>query len=51
MTDSRHVHWIASKHVLRYLCGTIGYGLRYTLVGGVRVFVYIDSDWLDNVVD
>ena len=51
MTDPRHVHWIAAKHVLRYLHGMIGYGLRYTFVGGVRLFGYTDSDWVDSVVD
>jgi hypothetical protein len=29
MVEPKHVRWIAAKHVLRYLSGTIGYGLRY----------------------
>ena len=29
MSQPRQTHWIAAKHVLRYLRGTIGYGLRY----------------------
>ena len=29
LTDPRHVHLIASKHILRYLRGTIDYGLKY----------------------
>ena len=28
MTDPRHVHLIAAKHILRYLRGTIFYGLK-----------------------
>ena len=51
MTDLRHVHWIATKHVLRYLRGTIGYGLRYTFVGGVTLSGYTNSDWAGSVVD
>ena len=51
MTDPRHVRWVATKHVLRYLHGTIGYGLRYTSVGGVRLFGYTDSDWVDSAMD
>ena len=51
MTDPRHVHWIAAKHVLRYLRGMIRYGLRYTSTGGVTLFGYIDSDWVGSVVD
>ena len=30
MVEPRQVHWVAAKHVLRYLCGIVGYGLRYT---------------------
>lgn len=51
MSDLRHVHWVATKHVLRYLCGIVGYGLRYNFIGGVRVFSYIDSYWANSVVD
>ena len=29
MVDPRQVHLISAKHVLRYLKGTIDYGLRY----------------------
>jgi hypothetical protein len=29
IVEPRHVHLVAEKHVLRYLHGTVGYGLRY----------------------
>ena len=51
MTDLRHVHWIAAKHVLRYLHGTTRYGLRYTSGGSVTLSGYTDSDWAGSVVD
>ena len=51
MSEPRHMLWIAAKHVLKYLHGTIDHGLRYTSIGGVRLFGYTDSDWADSVVD
>jgi hypothetical protein len=35
MVELRHVHWVSTKHVLSYLHGTVGYGLRYVLGGEV----------------
>ena len=29
LTDPRHVHLIATKHILRYLRGIVDYGLKY----------------------
>jgi hypothetical protein len=37
MVEPRHVHWMASKHMLRYLRGTIRYGLRYVSGGDVKL--------------
>jgi hypothetical protein len=51
MVEPRHFHWVAAKHVLRYLCGTVGYGLRYVSGGEVRLQGYTDSDWAGSAVD
>jgi len=29
MSQLRQIHWIVENHVLRYIQGTTGYGLRY----------------------
>ena len=51
MADLRHIHWVAGKHILRYLHGTISYGIRYASNGGVLLLGYIDSDWGGSIVD
>ena len=44
MVDPRHVHIVATKHVMRYLKGTSDCGLRYTTDSEFRLCGYIDSD-------
>lgn len=43
MVESRRVHWVEAKHVLKYLCGIVEYGLRYVRVGIVELQGYTDS--------
>lgn len=35
--ESTKVHWVASKHELKYLSGTTDYGLLYRQVDGVSL--------------
>jgi hypothetical protein len=51
MSQSRQTQWIAAKHVLRYLRGTVGYGLRYASDVDMRLQGYVDADWPGSVVD
>eukprot|EP00253_Pinus_taeda_P010598 PITA_10598 len=50
MVEPHHTHWIGAKNLLRYLRGTITYGLRY-IIGDVRLHGYSNSDWVGSVVD
>ena len=40
-----------AKHVLRYLKGTIDYGLRYVANCEFGLVDYTDSDWDGSVID
>jgi hypothetical protein len=51
MVEPSQVHWTAAKHVLRYLRGTMEYGLRYLRRDGVELQGYTNSDWASSVVD
>jgi hypothetical protein len=42
--EPRHEHWIAAKHVLRYIRGTLNYGLRYTSSSDIQLHGFTDSD-------
>ena len=44
LTDSRRVHLLAAKHVLRYLKGTIEYGLKYATDHKINLHGYVDLD-------
>jgi hypothetical protein len=51
MVDPRRVHWITTKHILRYLKGAIEYKLQYVQGDQFRLVGYFDSDWDGSAVD
>ena len=42
LTDPRHVHLIAAKHILRYLKGIIDYGIKYEADQKINLEGYVD---------
>ena len=51
LMDPRQVHLVAAKHILRYLKGTIDYGLRYDIDQKVNLQDYVDLDWVGYAID
>jgi hypothetical protein len=51
LVEPRHVHLVAAKHVVRYLKGTIDYGLSYDGDHDFTLSVYTDADWEGSVSD
>jgi hypothetical protein len=51
MVEPIRAHLVATKHVLRYLKGTINYGIKYVSEHEISLQGYIDSDWVGSVVD
>ena len=51
MVEPRSVHWVAAKHVLRYLAGTVDFGLDYRRSDGIKLVGCTDSDWAGSVAD
>ena len=51
LTDPRNVHLIAENHILRYLRGTIDYGLKYNVNQKINLEGYVDSDWAGSAID
>jgi hypothetical protein len=43
MDQPKQVHLVATKHVIRYLKGTLDYGLRYVTNHEFRLYGYSDS--------
>jgi hypothetical protein len=49
LDQPRHVHLVATKHVLRYLKGTLDHGLWYRSDHEFGLYGYSDSDWADSI--
>ena len=50
MVDTRRVHWTIAKHVLRYIRGTMEYGLVYEHSRSIQLASFTDADWALQVV-
>ena len=50
MSKPKYSHWIAALHVVRYLKGTIRYGITYNRLEDqkYRLTAFSDSDWASN---
>jgi hypothetical protein len=51
LVEPRRVHPIVAKHVMRYLKGTLDFGLSYNGDHDFRLSGYTDSDWVGSVSD
>ena len=51
MVNLRHIYLVGAKHVLRYLKGTLDYGLIYASNGEIRLHGFTDSDWEGSAED
>ena len=51
LTDPRHVHLIATKHILRYLRGIVDYGLKYEENQKINLEGYVDSYWVGSAIN
>ena len=50
LIDPINVHLIVANHVLRYLRGTVDYGLKYEENQNINLEGYVDSDWVGNAL-
>ena len=48
--DPHESHWKAAKHILRYIKGTVKFGIQYT-TSTPELVGFADSDWAGSVDD
>jgi hypothetical protein len=51
MESPRDSHWKMAKQILRYVAGTLHFGLWYTTSDSNHLFGYTDSDFAGNLDD
>jgi hypothetical protein len=51
LVEPRRVHLVAAKHVMRYLIGTMDYGLSYDGDHDFTLSGYTNADWPGSIVD
>jgi hypothetical protein len=51
LVEPRRVHLVATKHVMRYLKGTMDYGLSYDGDHDFTLSGYTDADWAGSIAE
>ena len=51
MVEPKRAHWAATKHVFRYLQGTIDYGILYNKGKDIKLSGFTNADWARSLVD
>ena len=51
MNTLRHVHLMVAKHAVRYLKGTVDYGLKYEANQKINLKGYVDSYWAGSAIN
>ena len=46
MCEPKEIHLVAFKHIMRYLQGTLNFGLKYKKVG-LDLHGFTESDWVE----
>ena len=47
----KHAHLMVAKHAVRYLKGTVDYGLKYEENQKINLEGYVDSYWVGSAID
>lgn len=50
MVELETTHWAMTKHILRYVRGTINFGLRYTKGDDIELSGFTNADWAGSSV-
>ena len=51
LIDPRHVHLMVAKHAMRYLKGTVDYGIKYEENHNINLEGYVDLDWARSAIE
>eukprot|EP00253_Pinus_taeda_P032169 PITA_32169 len=49
--EPHELHWNAAKRILRYVQGTITYGIHYAANCSLNLIGFTDSDWAGDTID
>ena len=51
MQEPHELHWNAAKRILRYVQGTITFGIHYAAGTALNLLGFTDSDWVGDSID